>query len=81
MAWSPFEALRILSPTPMLLVTPENDSISSMAQQKELIMDRVEGPKQMHIVWGKEHMDVLDGDSFFPAMATQINFIRKYFDD
>ncbi|KAI5920290.1 DltD N-terminal domain protein [Camillea tinctor] len=80
MAWSPFETLRILSPTPMLLVTPENDQISPMAQQRDLIFNKVAGPKEMHVVGGKGHMDVLDGDSFFTTMAAQVGFIRQHFD-
>ncbi|ETS73450.1 hypothetical protein PFICI_15055 [Pestalotiopsis fici W106-1] len=79
MAWSPFQALRFLSPTPVLLVTPDEDRISPMAQQKELILDKIEGPKQMHVVQGKGHMDVLDGDEFIPSMIAQVEFIRHYF--
>ncbi|KAK6220536.1 hypothetical protein LQW54_001981 [Pestalotiopsis sp. IQ-011] len=79
MAWSPFKALRFLGSTPVLLVTPEEDRISPMSQQKELILDKIEGPKRMHIVRGRGHMDVLDGDDFMPTMATQVDFIRHYF--
>ncbi|KAK9415511.1 putative AB hydrolase-1 domain-containing protein [Seiridium unicorne] len=79
MAWSPFQALRFLGVTPALLITPEEDRISPMSQQKELILDKLEGPKKMHIVRGKGHMDVLDGDDFTPTMAAQVEFIRHYF--
>ncbi|KAI3327075.1 DltD N-terminal domain protein [Xylariaceae sp. AK1471] len=78
MMWSPFKLLRYLSPTPVLLVSPEDDRISPLADQTELIYNQVGGPKQMHTVPGKGHMDVLDGDSFESVMGVQVAFIHQH---
>ncbi|RWA09890.1 hypothetical protein EKO27_g5203 [Xylaria grammica] len=80
-AWSPFKALRILPPTPMLIVTPENDRISSMQQQKELIFDKAEGPKQMHIVWVKADTDVAAWplDLAVPIQTEEESMQRTFF--
>jgi pimeloyl-ACP methyl ester carboxylesterase len=78
MMWSPFKLLRYLSPTPVLLVSPEEDRISPLADQTELIYNQVGGPKQMHTVPGKGHMDVLDGESFESVMGVQVAFIHQH---
>lgn len=80
MAWSPFKLLEYIAPTPVLVVSPEDDRISPLADQKELIYDKVTGPKRMHVVPKKGHMDILDGDSFEAVMAVQVDFIRESFD-
>ncbi|KAI0502949.1 Alpha/Beta hydrolase protein [Xylaria bambusicola] len=77
MAWSPFKLLRYLAPTPVLMVTPEDDQISPLADQKELIYNRIQSQKQMYVVPKKGHMDVLDGESFETVMAVQVTFIRQ----
>ncbi|KAI1365960.1 Alpha/Beta hydrolase protein [Xylaria arbuscula] len=79
-AWDPFKLLRYLAPTPVLLVTPEKDQISPLADQRELIYARLpaQSPKQMYVVPDKGHMDVLDGASFEDIMAVQVAFIHRY---
>ncbi|KAI1747184.1 Alpha/Beta hydrolase protein [Xylaria castorea] len=67
--------------TPVLVVSPEDDHISPLADQKELIYKKVTGPKRMHVVPKKGHMDVLDGESFEAVMAVQVDFIRQCFND
>lgn len=78
MAWNPFDLVRFIAPTPMLLVTPENDAISPAEKQRSLYYDRVTGPKQIHIVPNRGHMDALDGDAFAQSMDVQIEFLRRY---
>ncbi|KAI1415347.1 DltD N-terminal domain protein [Hypoxylon sp. FL1857] len=78
-AWSPFKMLRLLSSTPVMLITPEHDRISPAVQQKELIFNRIDGPKRMYLVYGRGHMDVLDGETFFSTMAAQLEFINQHF--
>ncbi|KAI0434032.1 DltD N-terminal domain protein [Xylaria sp. FL1042] len=78
MAWSPFDLVRFIAPTPTLLVTPENDAISPAEKQRSLYYERLEGPKQLHIVADRGHMDVFDGDAFAPSMKVQIDFLRSY---
>ncbi|KAI0457466.1 Alpha/Beta hydrolase protein [Xylaria acuta] len=81
MSWSPFKLLKFVSPTPVLVVSPEDDHISPLTDQTELIYNKVAGPKRMHVVPKKGHMDVLDGESFKAVMAVQVDFIRQCFDD
>ncbi|RWA14053.1 hypothetical protein EKO27_g1053 [Xylaria grammica] len=78
MSWSPFKLLKSLPPTPVLIVTPEDDRISPLADQTELIYNQIQSPKQMYVVPKKGHMDVLDGESFENVMAVQVSFIRQY---
>ncbi|OTB04504.1 hypothetical protein M426DRAFT_320622 [Hypoxylon sp. CI-4A] len=80
MAWSPFKMLHLLGSKPVMLVTPEHDRISPAAQQEELIFNVIEEPKQMYLVHGRGHMDVLDGDAFFPTMAAQLEFVARHFE-
>jgi pimeloyl-ACP methyl ester carboxylesterase len=77
-SWSPFKLLRFLPPIPVLLVSAAEDRISPLADQTELIYNKMQGPKQMHVVAGKGHMDVLDGESFESTMAVQVAFLRQH---
>ncbi|KAI0968592.1 DltD N-terminal domain protein [Xylaria arbuscula] len=81
MAWDPFHLVPHLSPTPVLLVTPENDAISPAEKQRELYFDRIKGDKQMYLVPGRGHMDALDGHTFEPAMRAQVEFLERYLKD
>ncbi|KAI1272224.1 Alpha/Beta hydrolase protein [Xylaria sp. FL0933] len=78
LSWSPFKLLGYLSPTPVLIVTPEDDQISPLADQTELIYNRIQSQKQMYVVPKKGHMDVLDGESFETVMTVQVAFIRQH---
>lgn len=78
MAWNPFDLIRFIAPTPALLVTPQEDAISPADKQRELYYDCMQGPKHLHLVPGRGHMNVLDGDSFTPVMDAQVEFIRSY---
>lgn len=78
MAWDPFKMLRYLDSTPVLIIAPENDKISPVTEQKELIYDKISGPKEFHLIPGKGHMDVLDGDSFGVVVDAQVAFIRHH---
>ncbi|KAK8108105.1 uncharacterized protein PG998_010118 [Apiospora kogelbergensis] len=91
MNWGgPFGALKWLEGTPVLVVTPEDDCISPAHKQKELIYDAIpdlkgsgasgeEPRKAFHLVEGRGHMDVLDGDSFPAVMGKQVRFLRTWF--
>ncbi|KAK5992002.1 Thiohydrolase [Cladobotryum mycophilum] len=76
-AWQPLELAPFVSPTPVLLVTPENDQISLAANQKKLF-DKFSSPSEHHIVKDKGHMDVLAGEDFSRVMDLQVDFIRKH---
>ncbi|KAI5862011.1 DltD N-terminal domain protein [Durotheca rogersii] len=78
MAWSPFDLIRFIAPTPTLLVTPEEDAISPADKQRELYYERIDGPKKIHVVAGRGHMNALDGETFAPTMEVQVEFIRSH---
>ena len=61
-SWEPFGAISMLS-TPLMLLIPENDRISSPEKQKA-IFDSTSGPKRCHVEPGKGHVDIPAGDSF-----------------
>lgn len=75
-AWKPLELMRFVSPTPVLVVTPENDLVSPAEMQKSLIFDQFQEPKRLHVVPGKGHMNVLSGEDFSRVLDVQVNFLR-----
>lgn len=76
-AWQPLSLMKYVSPTPVLIVTPENDQVSPASKQKGLIFDSFAEPKTQIIVRGKGHMDVLSGADFSRVLDLQIEFLRK----
>lgn len=90
MSWGgPFASLKWLQGSPVLVVTPEDDRISPARKQKELIFDAIpeleeagasdrEPRKAFHLVPGRGHMDVLDGDSFREVMDQQVRFLKMW---
>ncbi|KAK8058458.1 hypothetical protein PG994_008906 [Apiospora phragmitis] len=78
MAWTPFKCLRFLPPTPLLLISAEEDRISPAEDQERLIFQPIDGTKQVHVVSKRGHMDALDGESFESVMEVQVGFLREY---
>ncbi|RYP61240.1 hypothetical protein DL771_010200 [Monosporascus sp. 5C6A] len=76
-AFQPFGLMRYVSPTPVMIVTPENDQLSPAEKQKKLIYDEFTGPKRFLLVPGKGHMNVLSGDGLKNVLDAQIEFIRS----
>jgi fermentation-respiration switch protein FrsA (DUF1100 family) len=62
-AWQPFGLMPLVSPTPAMILTSENDKISLAANQLKLF-DSMSEPKRSHIASGKGHMDILSGEDF-----------------
>ncbi|KAI0603271.1 Alpha/Beta hydrolase protein [Biscogniauxia sp. FL1348] len=75
-SFRPFALMRFVSPTPVMVVTPENDVISPVKLQKELIYDAFVEPKRHVIVKNKAHMNVLSGQDATTALDEQIAFLR-----
>lgn len=75
-AWQPLGLMPFVSPTPVLVVTPENDLVSPAEKQKRLIFDQFQEPKRLHVVPGKGHMDVLSGEDFSRVLDVQVDFLR-----
>ncbi|TVY19101.1 Polyketide transferase, partial [Lachnellula arida] len=75
-AWQPLGLMQHVSPTPVMVVTPENDAVSPAEKQKRLIFDCFGGQKKHVIVPNKGHMDILSGEDFSRVLDEQIDFLR-----
>jgi len=76
MTFNPHSALQYLSPTPVLVVIPELDTISPPGLQKELFRSLQE-PKRLYDAVGKDHISVVIGDGYGEAMMAQVNFFKE----
>ncbi|PQE16268.1 hypothetical protein CJF32_00006146 [Rutstroemia sp. NJR-2017a WRK4] len=77
-AWQPLGLMQHVSPTPVLIVTPEDDAVSPAKLQKRLVFDRFAEPKRHIVVPNKGHMNVLSGDDFSRVLDQQIDFLREH---
>lgn len=78
-AWQPLGLMPFVSPTPVMVITPELDVVSPAIKQKNLIFDKFDGPNRHLAVPGKGHMDVLSGNDFGPVLDAQVEFLRGIF--
>ncbi|KUI60978.1 hypothetical protein VP1G_08207 [Cytospora mali] len=74
--WQPQGIVRYLDKTPVMMVVPENDMISSPEAQIALHKTFPE-PKLLHVEPGKGHLNVLSGDTFPKLADMQANFIKE----
>lgn len=81
-AWDPYSVMPLLSPTPVLMVTPAEDTLSTPENQIKLF-DMIGEPKLMDLVPGKGHMDVLQGDGAEVVLQRTVDFLKQhiYFQD
>jgi pimeloyl-ACP methyl ester carboxylesterase len=75
-AFQPFGLMSFVSPTPVMVVVPENDLVSPAKLQKTLIYDTFQEPKQLLTVRNKGHMNVLSGQDSTLVLDSQIAFLR-----
>ncbi|WYZ45769.1 hypothetical protein EsH8_VIII_001085 [Colletotrichum jinshuiense] len=76
-AFQPMGLIPYVSPTPVLVVTPEHDVVSPAELQRTEIYDRLKEPKRHLIVRDRGHMDVLSGDDFTKVLDAQVAFLRE----
>ncbi|KAJ2981690.1 hypothetical protein NUW58_g6623 [Xylaria curta] len=76
-AFRPLALMPFVNPTPVLLMTGEEDEISPPELQRKLIYDVFEGPKEFVFIPNKAHMDVMTGDGSIDTFNTQAAFLRK----
>jgi len=78
-AW-PFEGLLgFVAPTPVLMVTAENEELEYVKRKYGVIYERLTGPKEWHVVRDRGHMDVLNVDEGFEeTVRVQLAFLAKY---
>jgi len=74
--WQPTGIMRYVSPTPVMMVVPELDKVSSPAEQVELF-NSLSQPKKLHMALGKGHLNVLSGEDFPTLMKLQVDWLRS----
>lgn len=72
--WQPHGIMKYMNPTPVLMVVPELDMISTPEGQLELFETFPE-PKKVHIAPGKGHLNVLSGEDFPALSKMQADFV------
>lgn len=83
-SWSPFEVVRLMGKTAVLLISAAEDRISPVERQREVYLEALKGEecgesgeRDIFVVEGRGHMDILDGESLAAAMEKQVDFVRK----
>ncbi|TVY83047.1 Polyketide transferase [Lachnellula suecica] len=74
-AWQPMGLLRLVSPTPVMIVIPEEDTISPPEEQKRMF-GMLSEPRHLHLVPGKGHMDLMNSQHLSEILEVQIEFLR-----
>ncbi|KAI1111783.1 alpha/beta-hydrolase [Nemania sp. NC0429] len=75
-SFNPFDLIPRVSPTPAMIVTPENDQVSPAERQKTLVYGALAEPKELLVVAGKGHMDVLSGEDFERVLRAQVKYLK-----
>jgi pimeloyl-ACP methyl ester carboxylesterase len=75
--WQPYGMMSLVSPTPVMMVTPGEDNISTPENQRKLF-DMIDEPKLFELVPGKGHMDCLAGEEAVGLLQKQLAFLKKY---
>lgn len=76
--WKPVHLFTSVSPTPVMILTPENDEIVPPEYQKKLF-DSMKSPhKKWHIVKGRGHSDFL-GVDLNELLTPQLGFLQEVF--
>ncbi|KAL4941805.1 hypothetical protein BDV06DRAFT_222795 [Aspergillus oleicola] len=75
--FSPYVSLPYLGDTPLMMVVPERDTVSSVELQVKLY-EAVKGPKEIYHAKGKRHLNMLPEDeNFEPMIKIQVEFFFK----
>jgi len=72
--WQPSGLMRYVAPTPVMMMVPELDKVSSPEEQVALF-NILSEPKRLHMVQGKGHLNVLSGDDFPFLMKLQVGWL------
>lgn len=75
--WQPWGLLEYINPTPVMMIVPEMDKISSPDEQKA-VFDEFEGPKRLVTASEKGHLNVLSGKDSEGLMSEQLRFIDDF---
>jgi pimeloyl-ACP methyl ester carboxylesterase len=74
--WQPYGVIPLVSPTPVMMVTPENDNISLPENQQKLFA-MLDQRKEFLLVPGKGHMDCLAGEEMGDILQQQLQFLTS----
>ncbi len=77
--WQPSGLMRYVSPTPVMVVVPELDKVSSPEEQLALF-NSLSAPKRLHMAQGKGHLNVLSGEDFPFLMKLQVDWLQSALD-
>lgn len=72
--WQPMGLMRYVTPTPVLFVVPELDTVSP-AKEQIALFDTLSMPKKVHTAPGKGHLNVLSGEDFPFLMKLQVDWV------
>lgn len=72
--------MRLVRPTPVMVVVPEHDVISPPADQLGLFERVGSTPKTLHIARGKGDLNVLSGDDAPALQQLQVDFLSGALD-
>lgn len=72
----PFHLMPYVSPTPVLLVSAEKDTLASPEVQRELFDNVFQEPKQLLVCKNRSHWDILSGEGSDELVRAQIAFLR-----
>lgn len=73
--WQPRPLFKLVAPTPVMVLIPEEDIISPTDDQ-HWMFNNFQGPKRLHTAPGKGHLDVLSGEGAERLMRYQIDFVN-----
>lgn len=76
-AWDPFSMMKLVSPTPAMMVTGAADVLSRPEYQQRMF-ELIGEPKVFHLVPGRGHMDLLNGAGADAVLQEQLAFLKKY---
>ena len=74
--WNVLHLLPKVSPTPVIMVTPELDQVFPASKQK-MAFDLLNEPKEHHVIAGKHHFDWMFGD-MDGVFDKQLDFLKKH---
>ncbi|CAK3779787.1 peptidase S15 [Lecanosticta acicola] len=74
--WEIWHLLPKISPTPVIMVTPEKDQVYPMTKQTEAF-EMLGEPKEQHVIPGRDHFDWMFGD-MDGVFQKQLDFLAKH---
>ncbi|KAI9664634.1 MAG: hypothetical protein M1821_006080 [Bathelium mastoideum] len=74
--WHPKELLKMVEATPVMMITPELDTMSPPEEQQKAFHN-FHQPKKFYLAKGKGHLTVLSGDGSEEILKAQVEFLRS----